>query len=198
MSCIKNLKQERAFDASSVRSVKELVELVESGAEPEYLFFWGHTAKKAGVVDKSCLSNWYLASFVIEDIRYATAEHYMMAKKARLFEDVTTLESILHAKSPADAKMLGRQVRGFSDPVWTAHRFRIVTSGLLAKFEQNAHLRQFLVSTGNAVLVEASPRDSVWGIGMGQNDDDAKIPSRWRGLNLLGFALMEARSRLVA
>jgi ribA/ribD-fused uncharacterized protein len=73
-----------------------------------------------------------------------------------------------------------------------------VTRGNVAKFGQHEDLRAFLLATDERVLVEASPRDAVWGIGLGASNPDARIPERWRGRNLLGFALMEARSRLRA
>ena len=74
----------------------------------------------------------------------------------------------------------------------------IVVAGNLAKFEQNVALERYLLGTGDAVLVEASPRDRIWGIGMGASNPDAQNPERWRGGNLLGFALMEVRARLMA
>jgi ribA/ribD-fused uncharacterized protein len=68
-----------------------------------------------------------------------------------------------------------------------------VIQGNLAKFSQNPLLERFLLETGTRVLVEAAPRDLIWGIGLGQNDPRAQDPATWQGLNLLGFALMEVR-----
>ena len=120
----------------------------------------------------------------------------MMAAKARLFGDEQAASQILKAGSPKQAKQLGRQVNGFDGARWDAEKYRIVTEGSLQKFRQNPALRAFLLSTGNQVLVEASPVDRVWGIGLAADDEKATNPLLWRGENLLGFALMQARDRL--
>uniref|UniRef100_UPI00037CC52A NADAR family protein n=1 Tax=Nocardiopsis halotolerans TaxID=124252 RepID=UPI00037CC52A len=138
------------------------------------------------------------ADFTVDGVGYPTAEHYMMAAKARLFHDAGAEERIIAAGHPRDAKVIGREVRGFDQEAWEAARFGIVVDGSVAKFGQNEDLREFLLGTGNRVLVEASPRDRVWGIGLGARNDHATVPERWRGLNLLGFALMEARARLAS
>jgi ribA/ribD-fused uncharacterized protein len=120
----------------------------------------------------------------------------MMAEKARLFGDQAAAALILAAGGPAAAKTIGRQVRGFSDERWAAARFDIVVRGNVAKFGADQSLRAYLLSTGDDVLVEASPTDRVWGIGVRDQDDRARQPDRWPGLNLLGFALVEARRQL--
>ncbi len=122
----------------------------------------------------------------------------MMAAKARLFGDSPSLDKILTSKHPKQAKDLGRSVAGFDEAAWVNHRFEIVIAANEAKFRQNPQLAQFLVSTGSRVLVEASPVDRIWGIGMAADDRRATSPLQWRGLNLLGFALMEVRERIVA
>jgi ribA/ribD-fused uncharacterized protein len=129
-------------------------------------------------------------------VHYATAEHFMMAEKARLFKDEAALEKILEVFEPAAAKALGRDVKNFDEAVWEKARFDAVLRGTLAKFGAHADLKTFLLSTGERVLVEASPRDKVWGIGMGAQHPDARTPSKWKGKNLLGFALMTARAQL--
>ncbi len=98
--------------------------------------------------------------------------------------------------SPAAQKALGRTVRRFDDGVWARHRFDVVAFGSFAKFSQDEALRAHLLSTGDAVLVEASPRDRVWGIGLGRDNPLVQQPARWRGQNLLGFALVHARDVL--
>lgn len=120
----------------------------------------------------------------------------MMAEKARLFCDTETVERILAARTPAEAKKLGRSVRRFDDQEWMSHRWSIVVRGNIAKFSQHSDLRQFLLETGQRVIVEASPVDQVWGIGMAATDPNAGRPECWKGLNLLGFALMEVRNHL--
>jgi ribA/ribD-fused uncharacterized protein len=175
---------------------EHLVAHVTAGGTVDYLLFWGHTPKDPAVADASCLSQWFPSAFEVDGVRYLTAEHWMMAEKARLFTDEAALAEILRAGSPAEAKAHGRTVRGYSDDVWASARSEAVVVGNVAKFGQNEALGAFLRSTRDRILVEASPRDAIWGIGMGASHPDARIPARWRGLNLLGFALMEARARL--
>ena len=182
--------------STDARSVAQLIELTEQGGRPDFLFFWGHTPKRPDEVDRSCLSNWFPAPFEVDGVRYPTTEHYMMAGKARLFGDGEICEKIVAAPGPREAKALGRRVRGFRDELWVEHRSAIVVAGNLAKFSQNDALERFLRATESKVLVEASPRDRIWGIGMGERNENATDPRRWRGLNLLGFALMEVRAHL--
>lgn len=134
----------------------------------------------------------------MDGVRYLSAEHYMMAAKARLSGDAEAAGKILAAPHPGAAKALGRQVRGFDEERWAEHRFDAVVAGNMAKFGQHPQLRDFLAGTGSRVLVEASPQDRVWGIGVTADDERAGSPERWPGLNLLGFALMEVRHRLGA
>lgn len=173
-----------------------LVRHVEAGAVVDYLFFWGHTPKVPGRVDASCLSQWFVRPFVVDGVTYASAEHFMMAEKARVFGDEEAVARVLAATSPADAKAIGREVRAYDDATWSRVRSEAVVRGNLGKFGENDDLRAFLLGTGSRVIVEASPDDRIWGIGIGATDPDARAPARWRGQNLLGFALMEVRDRL--
>jgi ribA/ribD-fused uncharacterized protein len=132
----------------------------------------------------------------VDGERFRSAEHYMMWRKATLFGDTAMAERIQAAVHPRDAKMLGRAVAGYDGRKWVAERFEIVVAGSLAKFGQHDDLRAWLAGTGDRVLVEASPTDRVWGIGLAASDARASDPVRWRGLNLLGFALMQAREQL--
>lgn len=160
------------------------------------LLFWGHTRKHGRGLGNECLSQWYPATFVVNGRVFATAEHFMMFRKALLFRDEASATAILDAPSPGAAKALGRRVRGFDEAAWEAHRSDIVLEASLEKFGQTASLRDFLIKTGDQILVEASPTDMVWGIGLSGDDPLARDPRTWRGLNLLGFALMAARDRL--
>jgi ribA/ribD-fused uncharacterized protein len=169
---------------------------MRGGAKPRFLFFWGHTPGASGRLGSECLSQWWPAPFVVDGVRYPTAEHFMMAGKARLFGDEEAREKILAAASPAAAKKLGRTVRGFHEQKWERARFDIVLAGSKAKFGQHPTLTAFLVDTKDRVLVEASPVDRVWGIGLAATSPAASRPEEWRGLNLLGFALMAARRGL--
>ena len=163
-----------------------------AGEKLKYLFFWGHQTGKSGVT-AACLSQWHEAPFVVDGTRYPTAEHFMMARKADLFGDTSTSKQILQAPNPAAAKALGRQVRGFDEAAWVRHRFAIVVRANQAKFAQNPEIGEFLRQSGARILVEASPVDRVWGVGLAQDDDRITNPNLWHGLNLLGFALMQVR-----
>jgi ribA/ribD-fused uncharacterized protein len=181
-----------------IYSREALIGEIRSGARIKYLHFWGHRPRADGQVSASCLSQWWPSPFEVDGVAYATAEHWMMAAKARLFGDEKAERLALEATSPALAKKAGRLVRGFDDAVWERERFGIVVDGSVHKFAAHADLREFLLGTGERVLVEASPMDRVWGIGLAADDERAADPSRWRGPNLLGFALMVARERLRA
>lgn len=176
--------------------VATLVEQIRSGKRFNYLCFWGHQPQPDGKIGPSCLSQWWSAPFQVDGIRYPTAEHFMMAEKARLFGDEATLNKIIATPHPREAKKLGRLVRGFAGDTWSEHRFGIVVRGNLAKFSQNEALTAFLLGTKQQVLVEASPVDKIWGIGLATDSPQATHPEQWPGLNLLGFALMKVRSAL--
>jgi ribA/ribD-fused uncharacterized protein len=180
------------------RTREELTALTRKGVPVKYLMFWGHRPQRDGRIGAGCLSQWWPSRFTVDGMEYASAEHWMMAGKARLFGDAETLERIPGAATPAEAKRLGRLVRGFDEATWTERRRELVVAGNVAKFGQDPALRAYLLGTGSRVLVEASPADRVWGIGLAADDERAADPASWRGLNLLGFALMEARARLAA
>jgi hypothetical protein len=183
---------EEPYDVTALRS------RVEAGWSPKYIFFWGHTASDPTGVGKECFSQWYPAPFVVDEITYPTAEHFMMAAKARLFGDEDAARAALEAPHPAAAKAAGRKVRGFVESTWEERRFDIVVTANHAKFTQHAVLHDFLLATNTRVLVEASPTDRIWGIGLAAADPQAHDPLAWRGLNLLGFALMAARAQIAA
>jgi ribA/ribD-fused uncharacterized protein len=179
-----------------ILDLQTLIAEVKKGLCPKYLFFWGHQPGAPGQIDKACLSQWWPSSFSVEGVVYSTAEHYMMAEKARLFGDNSTREKILSAGHPRAAKQLGRGVRDFDEEIWGQYRYAIVVRGNEAKFTQNAALKSFLLNTKKRILVEASPVDHIWGIGLAADDPQAENPETWKGLNLLGFALMQVRTRL--
>ncbi len=179
-------------------SLAELREYVSSGSPAKYVFFWGHRPNRDGSVGKTCFSQWFESAFEVDGIRYPTAEHYMMAEKARLFDDTEIMQRILAAPNPGAAKALGREIRAFDEQKWIEHRWEIVVSANMAKFAQNSALAEFLLGTGERILVEASPVDRIWGIGLAADDPSANDPKSWQGLNLLGFALMQVRENLRA
>lgn len=176
--------------------ISEYEKLHRQGKNFEYLFFWGHRATKDGSLSKTIFSQWWQQDFVVDGITYPTAEHFMMAEKARLFEDTEIVEHILNAKTPAEAKKLGRKVQNFDEQIWKENRFDIVVKGNFHKFSIPDY-KAFLLGTGTKIIVEASPSDRIWGIGLKQDADGIYNPNNWKGLNLLGFALMEVRDRLI-
>lgn len=143
-----------------------------------------------------CLSQCWPASFEVEGTGYHSAEQFMMAEKARLFGDEEMRIQIMETLLPGQARALGRAVRGFSDGFWQERRLGIVLQGNREKFIQNEALGAYLLGTGDDILVEASPTDTVWGIGLEGDHEDSGYPHKWKGLNLLGFALMEVRDLL--
>ena len=162
----------------------------------DFVLFWGHEDRGKGLT-KVCLSQWYQCPFVVEGQYYNCAEQYMMAEKARIFGDEEIRQQILAEYSQMAMKKLGRKVRDYDDEIWKEKRFDVVVKGNIAKFSQNEKLLDFLLSTDNKILVEASPKDTVWGIGLDESSPEAIQPRKWIGENLLGFALMEVRDILL-
>ncbi len=169
---------------------------IENEVHPDYLFFWGHTQKTAGIIDKSCLSQWWPSTFIVDGITYPTAEHWMMAKKALLFEDNKNFELILQTIKPSAVKQLGRAVTNFDPAIWEAKASELVVEGNTHKFSQSEILKEYLINTGEKIIVEASPVDFIWGIGLSIDNATTYNPFKWKGTNLLGFALMEVRDQL--
>lgn len=122
----------------------------------------------------------------------------MMEQKALLFKDIETAEKVLMADNPGKAKALGRCINNFDQELWDNRKTDIVVQGNIQQFSQNLELHEFLVNTGQRVLVEASPVDKIWGAGLAINDPLINDPKNWKGLNLLGFSLMEVRKQLRA
>jgi len=184
------------MSVDDIENSEELIAYISEGNTVKYLLFWGHTPEHENAICKSCLSQWFDSPFVVDSVEYKTAEHYMMAQKAKLFGDHATYQRIIASQEPREAKKLGREISNFNDATWLKHRFDIVVQGNIHKFSQNISLRDFLLGTSGKVLVEASPVDKIWGIGLSSDDKDSENPLNWRGLNLLGFALMKVRKSL--
>lgn len=119
-----------------------------------------------------------------------------MAQKAVLFGDIASATKIVNTSDPKEQKALGRLVNGFNEAVWNQHKLDIMVKGLLLKFGQNESLKQQLLATGDKILVEGSPHDKIWGVGLHYSDELILSEKTWRGQNLLGKALMEVRIRL--
>ena len=159
-------------------------------------YFWGHHPAKDGRLTSSCFSQWWTADFWYEGEKYCCMEQVMMAGKARLFRDEEVRQKIMQSTDPAIIKKLGRQVKGFDQETWNRHKFSLILRGNYCKFTSDPDLRAYLLGTGDEILVEASPYDTIWGIGLAANNEQAADPSQWRGENLLGFALMQVRDEI--
>lgn len=168
----------------------ETISSVPLAEKPKILFFW-HEYDSFGE-----LSQWYASPFVIEGIRYETAEQYMMAKKALLAGDLEHYVLIMHEKNPAQCKKFGKNVRALDTAAWDQCKEEVVYHANLAKFSQNPSLQKLLIDTGSNVLAEASPYDKTWGIGLDARHPDSADPSKWTGKNLLGKILMKIREEL--
>lgn len=158
--------------------------------------FWGHTPNGKEDIGKWCFSQWWKGEFRINELDYICMEQYMMSQKAVLFGDYKTEEEIMKATDPKIIKALGRKVANFNQQVWDEVKYTIVLTGNWYKFSQNKELRDYLLSTKDAILAEASPYDKIWGIGMSEKEEGVNVPNKWKGSNLLGFALMEIRDEL--
>jgi len=155
-----------------------------------YLLFW-----------HSHFSNWYPANFIIDiadvgTMRFNCAEQYMMYMKAKTFDDKSIMSSIINTNDPKEQKRLGRDVKNFNPIVWDKLKEPVVYYACLAKYSQNEDLKKDILDTKDLILVEASPYDKIWGIGMAESDPDATNESKWKGQNLLGKALMKVRNTL--
>ena len=148
-------------------------------------FFWGGWP-----------SQWFKSDFVIDGITYNCCEQFMMAEKARVFGDPLAETNILATQNPGTQKSLGRQVRHFDPEVWNGVCRGIVYRANVAKYEQDPELNHALLETGDRTLVEASPSDRIWGIGLHQTHPDAQNPAKWRGRNWLGIAITQARDEI--
>lgn len=167
-----------------------LVNMLEKGQKIKFIGFWGHYGTRG------CYSQWSPHSFVEDGITYKTAEHYMMAQKAKLFNDMESFNLAINCPDPKSVKALGRGVKNFDASLWDKHKRDIVYRGNLLKFSQNEDIKKKLIGTGECVMVETSPYDKIWGIGIGPNDTRVVNPDQWKGENLLGFILMEVRNEL--
>jgi len=153
----------------------------------EFVFFWG-----------GICSQWYSSWFEIDGQKYSCAEQYMMYKKALLFEDEDVANAIMRTQNPMEQKALGRKVRGFNKDKWEEVCREYVYEANYAKFTQNPDLLFELVSYGDRDIVEASPEDPIWGIGMHETNPDIFDRTKWKGTNWLGEAIMRVRDTLKA
>lgn len=148
----------------------------------KYYFFWN-----------GFLSQWHRSDFTIDGVTFNCCEQYMMNSKAKLFNDISSMMRILEEPHPRKQKALGKKVLNFDQKIWDEHKEKIVYDGNWAKFTQNKKLREMLLETGDKILVEASPYDTIWGIGISQDDPDRFFEEKWKGQNLLGKCLTKVR-----
>ena len=162
------------------------------------VFFWSQKSKTNNGLGEECLSNWYPCEFIdpITKIKYFNTEQWMMEKKADLFKDRKIQEQILRTKDPKTCKDLGRKVKKFNKNIWFKNCKLIVKSGCFLKFSQNEKLKNYLLSTSNRLIVEASPYDCIWGIGMSEECAKKTDIHEWSGKNYLGECLMKVRNML--
>ena len=153
--------------------------------EQGYIFFWG-----------TILSNFYECPVEIDGTTFKTSEHAFMTFKALHFNDADSAIKIIKADTPYDAKKLGRKVIGFDPVVWDQVSFDYMERACYAKFSQNEELKQQILDTGDATLVEASPFDRIWGIGLGVDNPNRFDELKWQGQNRLGLVLMAVRNTL--
>ena len=151
----------------------------------KYHFFW-----------KSKLSQWTRSKFKHNGHTFVTAEQAMMWSKAELFGDSEIAKKILKTGSPKEQKALGRQVKNFNQDVWDEHKYDIVFNINVDRFLQCEKDRIALLATGNKEIVEASPYDKVWGIGMTAEEASRTPKEDWKGENLLGQVLTEVREAI--
>lgn len=151
----------------------------------KFHFFW----------DGIC-SQWHPSKFVIGSVEYNCAEQFMMAMKAYTFGDHERITKIMGTDSPKIQKAQGRMVKNFDPEIWDRVSRSIVFRGNMAKFSQNPDMRDFLLSTDDRIIVEASPVDTIWGVGMADDDPDICDPEKWRGKNYLGIVCMEVREMM--
>jgi len=152
----------------------------------KFTFFWSGP-----------FSNWHPSPFVIDGIVYNCSEQFMMADKARMFGDTNSLNRIMSAVDPSDQKRYGRNVQNFVKEKWDAVARDIVYQGCYAKFTQNADLKKELIATVGTTLVEASPEDCIWGVGLRKNDPRAQKRETWLGTNWLGEILTKVRDQIM-
>lgn len=142
------------------------------------------------------LSNWYKSSFTVNGITFSSMEQYMMYQKAICFNDKEIAAQIRSSDDVSHIKALGRLVSGYNENYWNGVRQIMVYEGLLLKFSQNESLKEKLKATGNDILAECAVKDRIWGIGLSMKDPDRFDLKKWNGQNLLGYALMMARSKI--
>lgn len=153
----------------------------------DYVFFW---------TGKDIYSNFYSYEFAHAGRVFKWAEQAIMYRKAMLFGAHQIAKEIMKAKTPADCKKLGRSREiPFDNEIWEKQKLTIFKEILFDKFK-NQPMKDAILSTGDKELVEASPYDKIWGIGLSADDPACLDKTKWKGLNLLGQVLVDVRNEL--
>jgi ribA/ribD-fused uncharacterized protein len=160
--------------------------LIEDRITDTHVYFWGDPT----------LSNWGPAPFTYKGKHFANSEQAFMWEKAMCFGDTEIANEILKTSNPKNAKDLGRLVKNYKEDIWATKRYKAMVDVCLAKFSQNKDRLETLLSTGDRILVEGSPYDTVWGVGIHWAEEEILDEKNWRGQNLLGKSLMEVRTKL--
>jgi len=132
----------------------------------------------------------------LDGIHFTSVEQFIMYQKCLIFGDANSANQILSTDDTAKQQKIGRNAKGYIGNVWAGMRQMVVFRGLMEKFRQNEDLKQKLIDTGDAWLVECAGSDKIWACGIRLNDDRRFDVANWDGQNILGFALMEVRRKL--
>jgi len=165
-------------------------EMIERGIETlhsdKYHFFWNGP-----------FSQWHPSTFMYQFVVFNCAEQAMMAHKAITFNSMDVYHKIMAASHPSQQKKLGRIVQNFDEAIWNRTKRRLVFEINMAKFTQNTELKQHLFATKGKRIVEASPLDPIWGVGLCETDPLILDEKNWKGQNLLGETLTLVRDVLM-
>lgn len=162
----------------------------------QVIAFWGHRQSKSGCISKSCFSQWWMSEFYYSSSKFICSEQFMMAMKARIFNDHDNYQLIMQSSDPNEMKSIGRKVANYNQAIWDEMKYDIVFRANYEKFIQNENIKEYLLSTEDKVIIEASPVDKVWGVGLAESDERILKPELWLGENILGFAIMHVRNEI--
>lgn len=183
-------------------NINWLIDEISSGQKHSFVTFW----QADEGVENRIFSQWYPHQFSVNGRIYETAEQYMMSEKSLLFDDLDSYKAIMNESNPKICKQLGRKVQNFDSNIWNKSFREIIWHGNLGKLQGDIAFVNALLSTGDAVLVEASPVDDIYGAGLDKanllNPDGTLkvLPQDWhiegetkQAENNLGFVLMGLR-----
>lgn len=181
---MENYKNSR-LEAEVRKSSEEIMSRAKAKSDEKFTFFWNGT-----------FSQWVESPFEIDGVKFNTAEQYMMYKKALLFNDFNKASQIMKTKKPNEQKQFGREVKNFDKVLWESNCKKFVYDASRAKYTQNPKMLTELLATKGTTLVEASPYDKIWGIGLAKHDSRVNSRSTWLGTNWLGEILTKVREEL--